>query len=132
MVPPVPMEPPVVLEPASLTERPSTSLSSTTTIAASDVQTTFSYGCTCLYKGQPCSSLFTPDYYQKMRDNCAEMTKAELDNIIMGQIMVLTNSDDITRPDARHHPSKQKEKVKTTYYHKAHPICWKNLHTCMA
>ena len=125
MGPLVPMEPPVVLQTASLTEQPSTSLSSTTAVAASDNQTSFCCGCTRLYKGQPCSSLFTPDYYQEMRDNCAEMTKAELNNIIMGQIMALTNNDDTTRPDAHRHPGKQRERVKTTYYHKAHPICWK-------
>ena len=118
------MDPPVVLEPASLAEQPSGSPSLTTSAAASDVQT-FCCGCTRLYKGQSCSSLFTPEYYHEMRASCAEMTKGELNNIVMGQIMALTNNDDTTWPASHRHPDKQREQAKIMYYHKAHPVCWK-------
>ena len=121
----MPMDLPVPLEPSLPAEHPPRRPSSATNAEASDVQTTFCCGCTRLYKGQPYSSLFTPEYYQEMRDNCAEMTKAELDNIVMGQIMALTNCDETTRSDSHRHPGKQRERVKTIYYHKAHPICWK-------
>ena len=116
---------PVPLELSLPAEHPPRRPSSATNAEASDVQTTFCCGCTRLYKGQPCSSLFMPECYQEMRDNCAEMTKAELDNIVMGQIMALTNCDETTRSDSHRHPGKQRERVKTIYYHKAHPICWK-------
>ena len=43
------------------------------------------------------------------------MTKADLDNIVLGQIMALTNCNDTTRPDSHRHPGKQRERerVKT-------------------
>ena len=119
----MPMDLPVPMELSLPAEHPPRRPSSATNAEASDVQTTFCCGCTRLYKGQPCSSLFMPEYYQEMRDNCAEMTKAELDNIVMGQIMALTNCDETTRSDSHRHPGKQRERVKTIYYHKAHPIC---------
>lgn len=69
--------------------------------------------------------IFTNEYYQEMRDSCAEMSKAELDNVIMGQVMAFTSSDATTRSDLYRHPGKQREQVKSSYYHKGHQICWK-------
>ena len=85
----------------------------------------FCCGCTRLHKGQPCSTLFTSEYYQTIRDSCAEMARGELDCLIMGQIMALSHCDETTREDSHRHPGKQRQQVKTNYYHKGHPICWK-------
>ena len=85
----------------------------------------FCCGYTRLHKGEPCSTLFTSKYYQAMRDSCAEMARGELDSVIMGQIMALTSCDETTREDSHRHPGKQRQQVKTNYYHKGHPICWK-------
>ena len=77
----------------------------------------FTCGCTRILKGKPCSTLFSPQYYQKMRDNCAELLKSELDNIVKGQIMAFTSMDDMTKIRSR-------QKVRGTYYHQGHKICW--------
>ena len=47
----------------------------------------FTCRCTRLYGGRPCSALFTQEYYDSMRDSCAELNKGKLDNILLGQIM---------------------------------------------
>ena len=51
---------------------------------------TFVCGCTRILKGKPCSTLFSPHHYQEMRDNCAELLKSKLDNIVKAQIMAFT------------------------------------------
>lgn len=108
-------------EPSPMVQQPSSDPCSTT----SNQLAPFCCGCTRLHNGRPCSTLFTPQYYQEIRDSCAEMTRGEPDCIIMGQIMALTSSDETTRPDAHRHPGKQRQQVKTNYYHKGYPICWK-------
>ena len=54
---------------------------------------TFTCECKRILKGKPCSSQFSPLYFLKMRDNCAELLKNNLDNIIKGQIMAFTSLD---------------------------------------
>ena len=85
---------------------------------------TFTCGCSRILKGKPCSTLFSPQYYQSMRDSCAELLKNDLDNIIKGQIMAFTSVDDMTRCRSRH-SSKEREKVRGKYYHQGHKICWR-------
>ena len=48
---------------------------------------TFTCGCSHIPKEKPCSTLFSPQYYQTMRDSCAGLLKNDLDNIIKGQVM---------------------------------------------
>ena len=96
-----------------------------TSEGSSAPQPQFCCGCTRLCDGQPCSNLFTPQYYQIMRDKCAEMSRGELDNVLLGQVMAFTNNDEITRKDSFRHPGKHREQVKSTYYHNGHQICWK-------
>ena len=83
----------------------------------------FNCGWTRILKGEPCSTLFSSQYYQKMRDNCAELLKNDLDNIVKGQIMAFTSMDDMTKCRSRH-SSKECQKVRGTYYHQGHKICW--------
>lgn len=85
---------------------------------------TFTCGCTRILKGKACSSLFSPQYYQKMRDSCAELLKNDLDNIIKGQIMAFTSIDDKTHCTSRH-SSKERDRIRGTYYHQGYKICWR-------
>ena len=48
----------------------------------------FTCGCSRLLNGKPFSSLFTREYYESMRDCCAKMTKAKLDNLLLGEIIL--------------------------------------------
>ena len=61
---------------------PSTTGDSVTQPSPSTGSLTFTCGCTRILKGKSCSTLFLPQYYQTMRDSCAELLKNDLDNII--------------------------------------------------
>ena len=37
--------------------------------------------------GQPCSALFSKDHYEDLRLSCRELSRNELDMIVMGQYM---------------------------------------------
>lgn len=87
---------------------------------------TFSCGCSRILNGKQCSTLFSPQYYQMMRDNCAELTKTDLDNIIKGQIMAFTSMNEVTKCISHHSESiKERQKVRGTYYHQGQKICWR-------
>lgn len=105
-------------------QSPTTSTRDTTLSNTSLVSIPFTCGCSRLLNGKPCSSLFTQEYYESMRDCCAEMTKAELDNLLLGQIMAFTSTDEKTKC-VSYHTTKQREKVKSQYYHAGHKVCWK-------
>ena len=102
---------------------PSTTADSVTQPSPSTESSTFNCVCTCILKGKLCSTLFSPEYYQTMRDSSAELMKNDLDNIIKGQIMAFISIDDMTRCRSRH-SSKEQERVRGTYYHQGHKICW--------
>ena len=52
------------------------------------------------------------------------MSKGELDNILLGQIMTFTSIDERTKPISNY-DTKSREKVNAYYYHGGHQICWK-------
>ena len=85
---------------------------------------TFTCGCKRIINGTPCSSQFSPQYCLKMMDNCAELLKNDLDNIIKGQIMAFTSLEEKTC-SVSCHSSKEREKVLGTYYHQGLKICWR-------
>ena len=105
-------------------QSPTTSTKDTTLSNTSLVSIPFTCGCSCLLNGKPCSSLFTQEYYESMRDCCVKMTKAELDNLLLGQIMAFTSTDEKTKC-VSYHTTKQREKVNFQYYHAGHKVCWK-------
>ena len=102
---------------------PSTTADSVTQRSPSTESLMYTCGCTHILKGKSCSTLFSPQYYQTMRDSCAELLKNDLDNIIKCQIMAFTSIDDMTLCRSRH-SSKEQERVQGTYHHQGHKICW--------
>ena len=49
--------------------------------------------CGCLkWKGKPCSSQFSAEYLGDTRSSCFELQKNELDLLILGQLLALSNS----------------------------------------
>lgn len=59
-------------------------------------------GCRCKYfNGKPCCMLFSVDHYQRVRDECSQLSSSELDLVVMGQLLALTQRDDMTQ--AKHH-----------------------------
>ncbi|MCG8626936.1 MAG: hypothetical protein MJE68_33670, partial [Proteobacteria bacterium] len=58
-------------------------------------------GCRCKRnKGKPCSSLFSRDHYDSMRMQCRELSRDELDLVLLGQIAaLLANNSDTIAPN---------------------------------
>ena len=49
------------------------------------------YGC-LKWKGKPCSSQFSAEYLGDTRSSCFKLQKNELDLLILGQLLALSNS----------------------------------------
>ena len=50
---------------------------------------------------RPCSSQFSTDQIMSVRASCSELTRSELDMVVMGQLMAGMNDDSRTNPHAR-------------------------------
>ena len=58
-------------------------------------------GCKKGIGSRPCSSLFSTAQSMSVRASCSELTRSELDMIVMGQLMAGMNDDSRTNPHAR-------------------------------
>ena len=68
------------------------------------------YGCK-LIKNSPCSSLLAAKHYATMRANAAELSWAELNMVVMGQLMAHTClNNDILNSSKYCHPQKEEER----------------------
>ena len=80
-------------------------------------------GCGCAKaKGQPCLRQFSPEYVKSVRESCAELTRGELDMVILGQLMASVNTSTTVSTTARHEAS-EREKSYTIFTHQGKPIC---------
>jgi hypothetical protein len=68
-------------------------------------------------KGAPCSQQFSLSYVEEFRGTCAE-----LDMVIMGQLMAGMNTSDIVSTLGRHKDD-DREKCYTTFTHQGKPVC---------
>ena len=67
------------------------------------VSTFMSTGCGChKVKGAPCYKQFSLSYVEEFRASCAELTPAELDMVIMGQLAAGMNTSNVVYSIARH------------------------------
>ena len=67
------------------------------------VSTFMTTGCGCRkVKGAPCFQQFSLSYIEEFRASCVELTPAELDMVIMGQLMAGMNTSDTVSTIARH------------------------------
>ena len=76
-------------------------------------------GCSCKYgpEGSPCHSLFSATQYVEMRNECRELSRDELDLVIMGELRALTFCDTITwRNEGR-------QRTISHYQFGGHPMC---------
>ena len=58
-------------------------------------------GCQKGVHSQPCSLQFTAEQVCSIRDSCSELGRAELDMVVMGQLMAGLNDDNTTNPVSR-------------------------------
>ena len=64
-------------------------------------------GCSCTkWDGKPCSQQFTTEYVKSLRLSFKELTRNELDLVLMGQLMATANTSD-TIVD-KHHKAQEK------------------------
>ena len=87
-------------------------------------------GCSCKhFNGGPCCKLFSVSHYREVRDQCRDLTRSELDLVVMGQLLALTHSGHMTQ--AKKHTPKERRSF-TYIQHVRHTICTKTfcfLHT---
>lgn len=99
------------------------------------VQTFVSKSCGCvLHNGRSCSEQFSIDHYLEIRSQCKELTRAELDMALLGQLSAFCFSGEQTvRATSQRHPSEARQHTYTMFWHKGVKVCRKTflfLHTC--
>ena len=100
-------------------------VTSRTDTKVATVSTFMSTRCGChKLKGSPYSRQFSLSYIEEFRALCAELTPAELDMVIMDQLMTGMNTSDIVSTLARHKKD-DCEKCYTTFTHQGKPVCLK-------
>ena len=75
-------------------------------------QTFFNQGCGCQAR---CSEQFPELHYRAIRNDMAELSKQEMDLVIMGQLLATTRAGDST--SALRHPSKERDHSYTQFMH---------------
>lgn len=75
-------------------------------------------GCGCKEK---CSCTFDAATFMKIRAECAELTRSELDLFLMGQLMCVTHDNDEIRLHSRHQPQSRR-RTRGTYMHKGRKV----------
>ena len=79
-------------------------------------------GCGCNKKaGQACSSLFSADYFTSRRLCFKELTRAELDLVIFGQLFAFKNTSTTTSASSRNTPHTRRLSY-ISYMHQGKPI----------
>lgn len=82
---------------------------------------TTGFGCRKV-KGAPCFRQCSLSYVEEFRASSAELTPAELDMVIMGQLMAGMNTNDTASTIARH-KGDDREKCYTTFTHQGKLVC---------
>ena len=91
-------------------------------------------GCGCdLASGSNCSTLFTAESLESYRRDCSELTRAELDMTLLGQLAVFTNCSALTAHSSRDwHPSVSRQRSYSLFWDGGRRVCKKTflfLHT---
>ena len=80
-------------------------------------------GCSCTkWSGKPCSQQFTTEHVKTLRLSFKELTRNELDLVLMGQLMATANTSD-TIVDKHHRAQERKRSYNKTFYHHGKVIC---------
>ena len=80
--------------------------------------------CHCrLHLGGPCSNQFTSSYVLSARTACFELSRNELDMVLLGQLMACTNQSEGVMDVAGKHNAAERKRTYTTYLHQGKQIC---------
>ena len=93
-------------------------------------------GCGCNLASGFCSNTLTAEYIQSFRCHCSELTRAELDLALLGQLRAFMNTSERTAhtTDHRHTPSTRQQSY-LQFWHNGRRVCrntFKFLHTISA
>ena len=78
-------------------------------------------GCGCKRNGgKPCYTSFSREQYETSRMQCAELSRTELDLVILGQIAALLKD---TSNTTAHRPSSQRQRTTMAFHHHGVSIC---------
>ncbi len=84
-------------------------------------------GCGCQQGDHklPCSTLFSQQHFEHFRLDCKDLTRRELDMVILGQVSAGVD-DSPNTTDARYrHGSQQRRLTSMKFDHRGHQICEK-------
>ena len=92
-----------------------------------DTQSFMEEGCSCVHGpgGGPCCHQFSAQQYLDFRAQCAELSHAEMDMVLMGQVMALTDSSGLTRHSLSHRKKENRQRGYMFFYHQGLRVCWK-------
>ena len=98
----------------------------TTSIQGNDLAKFLAKGCGCKKAcGRPCYTLFPKEHYQEIRWQCAELTRNELDMVLMGQIMATMSNDTVIQAAKFRHTPTQRKLSSMAFFHGGHQVCGK-------
>ena len=82
-------------------------------------------GCGCeLTSGKPCSTQLNFESILNFRSQCKELTKAEFDMAILGQLNAFTHSGEQKANDTTHrHSSEGRQREYSLYWHHWYRVC---------
>ena len=85
----------------------------------------FTKGCGCaIFKDRPCSGMFNYEYIYDFRSQCAELTREELDMMLLGQLSALTDTSEQSANSLVHrHSPASRQRSYTHFVHRGKRIC---------
>ena len=90
------------------------------------VQKFLSDGCGCDLASGSCSSTFSAESIESYRSQCSELSRAELDMAILGQLSAFTNNSTSSVHSTKHrHPPTNRQRVYTHFFHGGRRVCKK-------
>lgn len=88
-------------------------------------------GCGCDLVDGGCSSMFSEDTLTGFRGDCRELTRAELDMVLLGQLSAFTNTSTLTTHSTTRsgHPSLSRQRLYSHFWSHGRRICRKTFLT---
>ena len=90
------------------------------------VQRFLTDGCGCDLTSGSCSSTFTAESVESYMSHCSELTRAELDMAILGQLSAFTNTSTHTVHSSKHrHSPSSRQRAYMLFWHGGRRVCKK-------
>lgn len=93
---------------------------------SASVQRFLTNGCGCDLADGPCSSTFSVESVESYRGQCSELTRTELDMVILGQLSAFTNTSSLTLHSTKHrHGPTNRQRSYMPFWHGGRRVCRK-------